>query len=133
MRDPVYLAFGYLLSILLGVGLLLAPPVTRAQTESAEEATEEATEEAGEDDGLSLTPTRNLAFETREATWMSLDVSPDGEQIVFELLGDLSTTTRRFLIVAILVMAASRRVWKIRRRRTERAITVAAGVENSGR
>jgi len=34
---------------------------------------------------------RNVNFETSEATWLSLDVSPDGKTIVFELLGDLYT------------------------------------------
>ncbi len=33
--------------------------------------------------------TEKLAFTTDEGTWISLDVSPDGETIIFELLGDL--------------------------------------------
>jgi Tol biopolymer transport system component len=42
-------------------------------------------------DSLPLRMTRTVEFETSEATWMSLDVSPDGRTIVFELLGDLYT------------------------------------------
>lgn len=30
-----------------------------------------------------------ISFTTDEGTWMNLDVSPDGEQIVFDLLGDI--------------------------------------------
>ncbi len=31
---------------------------------------------------LPLTPNRNIAFETSEGTWMSLDVSPGGRSII---------------------------------------------------
>src|SRR5689334_22111421 len=38
-----------------------------------------------------LGPTTKLAFDTSEGTWMNVDVSPDGRQIVFDLLGDIYT------------------------------------------
>lgn len=38
---------------------------------------------------LPLKPERKIEFSTNEGTWLSLDVSPDGQTIVFELLGDL--------------------------------------------
>ena len=41
--------------------------------------------------GLLLKPDRTIEFTTDEGTWVSLDVSPDGKTIVFELLGDLYT------------------------------------------
>jgi len=40
-------------------------------------------------EGLPLKATRKIAFTTDEGTWMSLDVSPDGQRIAFDLLGDL--------------------------------------------
>ncbi|TMC33353.1 MAG: amidohydrolase, partial [Chloroflexi bacterium] len=45
----------------------------------------------GQANGLPLQPTRHIRFETHEGTWMSVDVSPDGRTIVFDLLGDLYT------------------------------------------
>lgn len=32
---------------------------------------------------------RKLSFEVRQGTWMSVDVSPDGQTLVFDLLGDI--------------------------------------------
>ncbi|TRZ89677.1 hypothetical protein D4R89_05715 [bacterium] len=40
-------------------------------------------------EGLPLKPTRSLNFTTDEGTWISTDVSPDGQNLVFDLLGDL--------------------------------------------
>ncbi|MFQ5631776.1 MAG: TolB family protein, partial [bacterium] len=34
-------------------------------------------------------PTTTVEFTTDEGTWMNLDVSPDGKEIVFDLLGDI--------------------------------------------
>ena len=42
-------------------------------------------------DSLPLKMTRNVSFDASEGTWISLDVSPDGKTIVFELLGDIYT------------------------------------------
>jgi Tol biopolymer transport system component len=38
---------------------------------------------------LVIEPARTLRFTTDEGTWISLDVSPDGQRIVFDLPGDL--------------------------------------------
>ena len=40
---------------------------------------------------LPLEPTRKAEFSTTQGTWISLDVSPDGKTIVFDLLGDIYT------------------------------------------
>ncbi|MBI1967152.1 MAG: PD40 domain-containing protein [Gemmatimonadetes bacterium] len=40
---------------------------------------------------LPLEPSRNAEFTATRGTWLSLDVSPDGKTIVFDLLGDLYT------------------------------------------
>src|SRR6202795_4666091 len=39
--------------------------------------------------GLSLEAARRIDFSTDEGTWISLDVSSDGRNIVFDLLGHL--------------------------------------------
>ena len=40
---------------------------------------------------LPLKPARKISYTTKEGSWMSLDVSPDGQTIVFDLMGDLYT------------------------------------------
>src|SRR6185369_793663 len=36
-------------------------------------------------------PAATVNLDTRTGTWMSVDVSPDGKRLVFDLLGDLYT------------------------------------------
>lgn len=50
-----------------------------------------AASEAGWDIANTGQPARDVAFTTTQGTWMSLDVSPDGRSIVFDLLGDIYT------------------------------------------
>ncbi len=51
--------------------------------------TAQASDGGGETATLPLAPARHIDFETVRGTWMSLDVSPDGRSIAFDLLGDL--------------------------------------------
>jgi Tol biopolymer transport system component len=70
-------------------GALALSALFTANTQAQEKATaindtiKKATKE------LPLEPTRSIDFKATEATWMSLDVSPDGSTIVFDLMGDL--------------------------------------------
>ena len=71
-----------LLSLLvLGGGLLLP---ARAVTQDEDDSEKK-------DEVLPLAASDTLSFTVTEGTWMSLDVSPDGQTMVFELLGDLYT------------------------------------------
>ena len=47
--------------------------------------------EAEKPEGLPLEVAEVLEFQVDEGTWMSLDVSPDGKTLVFDLLGDIYT------------------------------------------
>jgi Tol biopolymer transport system component len=47
--------------------------------------------DVSKDQPLPLKPARNVEFTTDQGTWLSLDVSPDGKTILFELVGDLYT------------------------------------------
>lgn len=40
---------------------------------------------------LPLKPARKISFSTSEGTWMSVDISPDGNTLVFDLMGDIYT------------------------------------------
>jgi Tol biopolymer transport system component len=42
-------------------------------------------------DGMPLAPTRTLEFTATEGSWISVDITPDGRTLVFDLLGDLYT------------------------------------------
>lgn len=69
-------------ALLLPAAPLLAQ--TTAQADSAAKAAAKA-------NTLPLITTRPLKFTTSEATWLSLDLAPDGRTMVFEILGDLYT------------------------------------------
>src|SRR5690242_6941807 len=66
----------------LAVGII---PATHAQQADT------ANKPGGPTTTLPLPMPRSVKFTTEEGTWMSLDVSPDGKTIVFDLAGDLYT------------------------------------------
>ena len=68
--------------------LALATLPVRAQTAAQNDS---AIKAAAKTSTLPLITTRALTFTTDEASWISLDVSPDGKTIVFDVLGDLYT------------------------------------------
>ena len=51
----------------------------------------EADKKEKRDEELPLKTDQKIEFTTDEGTWMSLDVSPDGKTIIFDLLGDVYT------------------------------------------
>lgn len=74
------------LAIALAIALLSAAALgaqTPAQNDSAVKAAKTT--------ALPLITPRKLTFTTDEASWISLDVAPNGATIVFEILGDLYT------------------------------------------
>ena len=62
-----------------------------AAVQEKDKKEEKKDEKKDEKKGLPLKPERKLDFTTDEGTWLSLDVSPDGKTIAFELLGDIYT------------------------------------------
>src|SRR6266849_2793127 len=64
-----------------------------AKRQDAAEQDQDKKEEEKKDEkkGLPLKSGRKVEFTTDEGTWLSLDVSPDGKTIVFELVGDIYT------------------------------------------
>jgi len=80
------MAYRTLLSWLIA-GLFLLAPV---QAQDADDAPSDSTETAiDEKADLPLQPERWMTYSASEGSWISVDVSPDGKTIVFDLLGDL--------------------------------------------
>ena len=74
-------------------GLLVAPLVGLVFGAASAIAAQEASsgDAAPENEDLPLPVDRTVAMDMTEGSWISLDVSPDGETIVFDYLGDLFT------------------------------------------
>ncbi len=72
----------FLLTTALSLPLHASAKAEKHEAKPAEKKKEEP---------LPLKPTRKVEFTTNEGTWLSLDVSPDGKTIIFDLVGDLYT------------------------------------------
>src|SRR5262249_26322861 len=83
------LRFG--LSIACASALLLAGSLNhRASAQQGEQKSEEKKAEEKKEE-IILKPAAKVSFTTDEGTWMSLDVSRDGQTIVFDLAGQIYT------------------------------------------
>ncbi len=69
----------------------LAVSLAFAQEAEPEASAEEAAEDGPWDVAAPPLPTRFIPIRVEEGTWMSLDVSPDGQTIAFDMLGDIYT------------------------------------------
>lgn len=87
--------FASALAVLLTLGIALSAQQPPAQPPPASPPpavpAADAKKEPAWDITAPLGPTHVVEFETDEGTWMNVDVSPDGQTIVFDLLGDLYT------------------------------------------
>src|SRR5438128_11152561 len=88
-----------LLAFIIGAAFVrLFPEFSRrtVQTEAHAQTQDEPKKDdekkdAKKEETLPLKPDGKIEFTTDEGSWLSLDVSPDGQTIVFELLGDIYT------------------------------------------
>lgn len=75
-RNPLIILF-------LLLGLVFNGNGIAQEKEKEKDSTKKATK------NLPLEPERTVSFTTDKGTWISLDVSPDGSTIVFDLMGDI--------------------------------------------
>ena len=81
-----------LVLVSLALAALAAPSTSRAAAPVAFQQRDSAARDTTKKKkDLPLEPGRSLQFNTTQGSWISLDVSPDGQTIVFDLLGDLYT------------------------------------------
>ncbi|HEX6132867.1 MAG TPA: amidohydrolase family protein [Longimicrobiales bacterium] len=78
-------------SLLLALGLAFTASPLAAQSGPRDDSASTRAAKNPLQNGLPLEPTRSLTFTATEGSWMSVDVSPDGSTLVFDLLGDIYT------------------------------------------
>lgn len=71
------------LALFLSISILAQNPENSIKSDSVKSKKKET--------GLPLKVDRKIKIKTDEGTWMSLDISPNGETLVFDLLGDIYT------------------------------------------
>src|SRR5260370_28741320 len=88
-----FVVLAIVVGLFLGSAPLLFASAERqnAWEQEKDKKDEKKDEKKDKKKGLPLKPDRKIEFTTDEGTWLSLDVSPDGKTIVFELLGDIYT------------------------------------------
>src|SRR5258708_2219994 len=90
LASTSFTAMQRLLSLsLIGLPLLALP--TPAAAQSKEFAVTQGSAPKDPTNKLPLKTTRIVRFTTDEGSWLSVDLSPDGRTILFDLLGDLYT------------------------------------------
>lgn len=82
MRRSLAVCFTFLGSMALALSSAAAQEKDKAKTKKPDVAA---------DINKPRADARKIAFETSEGTWMSVDVSPDGQTLLIDLLGDLYT------------------------------------------
>jgi imidazolonepropionase-like amidohydrolase/Tol biopolymer transport system component len=74
-----------------GLGLILLSALAGPAAAKPEEKKEEGKKEEKWDVNHPPGPSSEAVIDVQEGTWLSLDVSPDGKQVAFDLLGDIYT------------------------------------------
>src|SRR5260370_20925315 len=87
----IFLAVTFASATALNAGTTGPDAAEQAKDKKKEQEKDKKEEKKDEKKGLPLKSDRKIEFTTDEGTWISLDVSPDGKTIVFELVGDIFT------------------------------------------
>ncbi len=77
--------------VLLGILLSLAAPAAWAQADTTKKDSVKKETPKKPVKDLPLEAGRKIKLQTSEGSWLSLDVSPDGQTIAFDMLGDIYT------------------------------------------
>lgn len=67
------------------------PALAQDEKKDDEKKEEKKDDKKKSEEGLPMKAEGMVKFTTNEGTWMSLDVSPDGSTIIFDMLGDIYT------------------------------------------